>query len=74
MIVAKGKMVGTLYLLNSIFDFSMDLDSTNEDVTLWHYILGHMSKKGIQILHSINLLPNLKHVDLGFCEHYIYET
>jgi len=31
-----------------------------------------MSQKGMQILHSRNLLPGLKHVDLDFCENYVY--
>eukprot|EP00253_Pinus_taeda_P023188 PITA_23188 len=29
---------------------------TGEDTTLWHHRLGHMSEKGMQILHSRNLL------------------
>eukprot|EP00253_Pinus_taeda_P021211 PITA_21211 len=28
-----------------------------EDMTLWHHRSGHMSEKGIQIIHSRNLLP-----------------
>jgi hypothetical protein len=39
---------------------------------LWHHRLGHMSEKGMQILHSRNLLPGLKHVDLEFCENCVY--
>jgi hypothetical protein len=31
-----------------------------------------MSEKGMQIIHSRNLLPNLKLVDLDLCEHYVY--
>ena len=31
-----------------------------------------MSEKGMQILHSKNLLPDLKQVDLDFCEHCVY--
>eukprot|EP00253_Pinus_taeda_P029010 PITA_29010 len=40
---------------------------------LWHHRLGHMSEKGMQILHSRNLLPGLKHVDLKLCENCVYE-
>ena len=31
-----------------------------------------MSEKGMKILHSTNLLPGLKNVDLDFCENCIY--
>ena len=30
-------------------------------------------KKGMQFLHSRELLPDLKQVDLDFCEHCVYE-
>eukprot|EP00253_Pinus_taeda_P014388 PITA_14388 len=42
------------------------------DVALWHHRLGHMNEKGMKILHSRNLLPRLKNVDLDFCENCIY--
>ena len=31
-----------------------------------------MSEKGMKILHSRNLLPGLKNVDLDFCENCVY--
>ena len=34
--------------------------------------VGHMSEKGMQILHSRNLLPGLKHVDLKFYKNCVY--
>ena len=40
-------------------------------MALWHHKLGHMSEKGMQILHSRNLL-GLKHVDLKFCQNCVY--
>jgi hypothetical protein len=43
------------------------------DIALWHHRLGYMSEKGMQILHKRNLLPYLKQIDLGFCEHCVYE-
>jgi hypothetical protein len=42
------------------------------DTTLWHHRLGHMSEKGMQILHKINLLQDIKQIDLNFCEHCVY--
>jgi hypothetical protein len=34
--------------------------------------MGHMSEKGMQILQKRNLLPDLKQIDLDFCEHCVY--
>ena len=68
----KGEKVGTLYLCNGISNFVNALTSTGEDMALWHHKLGHMSEKGMQILHSRNLLPGLKHVDLKFYENCFY--
>jgi hypothetical protein len=31
-----------------------------------------MSEKGMHILHKRNLLPDLKQIDLDFCEHCVY--
>jgi hypothetical protein len=31
-----------------------------------------MSENGMQTLHKRNLLPNLKQIDLDFCEHCVY--
>jgi hypothetical protein len=42
------------------------------DTALWHHRLGHMSEKGMQILHKTNLLPDLKQIDLDFHEHCVY--
>ena len=39
---------------------------------MWHHRLGHMSEKGMQILHSKNLFPGLKQVDLKFSENCVY--
>ena len=72
LVMAKGGKVVTLYLCNGISNFVNALTSTREDTTLWHHRLGHMSEKGMQILHSRNLLPGLKHVDLKFCENCVY--
>ena len=72
MVVAKGEKVGTLYLCTGSIDYSLSLASTGVDTTLWHYRLGHMSEKGMQILHKRNLLSDLKQIDLEFCEHYVY--
>jgi len=72
LVIAKGEKVGTLYLCDGISNYVNALTSTREDMTLWHHRLGHMSEKGMQILHSRNLFPGLKHVDLEFCDNCVY--
>ena len=72
LVIAKGKKVGTLYLCNGISNSVNALTSKGADAALWHHRLGHMSEKGMKILHSRNLLPGLKNVDLDFCENCIY--
>jgi hypothetical protein len=72
LVIAKGEKVGTLYLCTGNTDSSISLASTGVDTTLWHHRLGHMSEKGMKILHKINLLLHLKQIDLDFCEHCVY--
>ena len=72
MVIEKGQKVGTLYLCNGISNSVNALASTGKDTTLWHHRIGHMSEKGMQILHSRNLLSGLKHVDLKFSENCVY--
>jgi hypothetical protein len=42
------------------------------DKTMWQHNIGHMNEKGMQIIHSINVFPNLNSVDLDFCEQCVY--
>ena len=72
LVIAKGDKVGTLYLCNANVDFSIALASTGVDTVMWHNRLGYMSYKRMLILHSKNLLPDLKQIDLDFCEHFVY--
>jgi hypothetical protein len=72
MVMEKGEKVGTLYLCTGNVDSSISLASTGVDTTLWHHRLGHLSEKGMQILHKRNMLPYLKQVDLDLCEHFVY--
>ena len=60
LVIAKGEKVGTLYLSTGNIISSISLASTGTNTALWHHRLGHMSEKGMQILHSKNLLPDLK--------------
>jgi hypothetical protein len=72
LVIAKGEKVGTLYLCIGNTDSSISLASTGVDTALWNHRIGHMSEKGMQILHKRNLLPDLKQIDLDFCEHCVY--
>jgi hypothetical protein len=72
LVISKGEKVGTLYLCTGNTDSSISLASIGVDTTLWHHRLGHMSEKEMQILHKINLLPDLKQLDLDFYEHCVY--
>jgi hypothetical protein len=72
LVIAKGEKAATLYLCTSNAYHSISLASTGADTTLWHHRLGHMSENGMHILHKINLFPNLKQIDLDFCEHCVY--
>jgi len=38
----------------------------------WHQKFGHMSEKGMKFMISKGKIPNLKHVDVGPCEHCIF--
>ncbi|MFA1068232.1 GAG-pre-integrase domain-containing protein, partial [Klebsiella pneumoniae] len=42
------------------------------DTTPWHNRLGHMSEKGMKLLHSKKVLPGLKCVNMDFCESCVY--
>jgi hypothetical protein len=72
LVISKGEKVGTLYLCTGNTDSSISLASTGVDTTLWNHRLGHMSEKGMQILHKIIFLPDLKQINLDFCEHCVY--
>jgi hypothetical protein len=72
LVIAKGEKVGALYLCIGNNNSYISLASTGVDKTLWHHRLGHMSEKGMHILHKINLFLDLKQIDLDFCEHCVY--
>ena len=72
LVIAKGDRVGTLYLCHHSTDYSISVASIETGAALWNHRLGHMSEKGMHILHSRKLLPDLKHVSLEFCENFVY--
>ena len=59
MVIAKGNRIGTLYLCPHNTDYSISIASIEIGATLWHHRLGHMSVKGMHILHSRKLIPDM---------------
>ena len=45
-------------------NYSISLACIETSASLWHHRLGHMSEKGMQIIHSRKLLPDMKWVSL----------
>jgi hypothetical protein len=71
-VIEKREKECTLYLCIGNTKYFISLYSTRVDTTLWHHRLGHMSEKGMLILHKRNLFLDLKHIDLDLCEHCVY--
>ena len=46
----------------------------DSNTTLWHKKLGHMSDKGMKVLHSKKVLPGLNCVNMDFCESCVLEN
>ena len=44
----------------------------DSDTMLWHNRLGHMSEKGMKILHSKKVLPSMKCVNMDFFESCVH--
>ena len=72
MVIEKGDRICMLYLCPHNTNYSIYIASTETGAALWHHRLVHMSEKGMQILHSRKLLPNMKQVSLEFCENCVY--
>ena len=67
MVVTRGKKTRTLYVNSNCRSTIADTDdSVTSD--LWHYKLGHMSEKGMKMLHSDGKLQGLKEVYHNLCE------
>ena len=50
---------------------SCEVNSIADEIgssTLWHLRLGHMSEKGMKLLAYKGKIPQLKNVEVGFCE------
>ena len=66
MTIAHGKKSGTLYMTARAC-CSITVAVGNENPNLWHQRLGHMSDKGMKIMHSKGKLPGLQSVEIDIC-------
>ena len=67
MTVAHGKKSGTLYMTAGA-RCSIAVAVGNKKFNMWNQRLGHMSEKGMQIIHSKGKLPDLQSVEIDMCE------
>ncbi|MCO5579843.1 hypothetical protein L7F22_033705 [Adiantum nelumboides] len=73
MIVAHGSKLGTLYTLH-VSEVKNHVINVIEQpsVSLWHRRLGHMSKRGMEILSRSGYLLGFSFHNFEFCEHCVY--
>ncbi|XP_020242595.1 uncharacterized protein LOC109820809 [Asparagus officinalis] len=71
MVVARGNKTGTLYQTSHASD-TLAIAADKESADLWHNRLGHMSEKGMKILHSEGKLIGIDSVEVGVCEDCIF--
>jgi hypothetical protein len=69
MTIARGKKSGTLY--KTARTCHLIAIAANENPNLWHQRLGHMSEKGMKIMHSKGKLPSLWSIEIDICEDYL---
>ncbi|CAA7393767.1 unnamed protein product [Spirodela intermedia] len=68
----KRQRCGTLYILLGTTIVVASISMIEEDVTkLWHIKLGHICKKGINLLSKRGLLCGKSTSKVEFCEHCI---
>ena len=70
MVIVRGKKKSTLYTITEPGDVVV-VAAGNDDASLWHNKLGHMSQKGMKELLSKGKLSELKNVHFDMCESYI---
>jgi len=70
LVVARGKKREYLYMIAD--EDMISVVEVGNSSSLWHQRLGHMSEKGMKLMVSKGKIPNLKHVDVGPCEHCIF--
>ncbi|KAL2653778.1 hypothetical protein R1flu_021906 [Riccia fluitans] len=73
-VILRGRHRRYLYVLegSTICGEAHVTASQEEMALLWHRRLGHMSKKGMEVLYKQDLLSGLKSSKLEFCEHCVF--
>ncbi|WVZ00646.1 hypothetical protein V8G54_026715 [Vigna mungo] len=66
MTIARGRKSGTLYKTEGACH--LIAVAMNESPNLWHRRLGHMSEKGMRMMHSKGKLPSLRSIEFDMCE------
>lgn len=67
MTIASDTKSGTLYMTTNSCG-SIAVAKSKKDLNLWHQRLGHMSSKGLEIIHLNGKLSGLKSTDMDMCE------
>jgi len=74
MIILKGKWTANLYKMTGNIIIGDASVTSEEDTTrLWYMRLGHMSKRGLQVLHIKGALPGIKYCKLDLCKFCIID-
>ena len=71
MTIARGSMIGTLYMTTNACG-SIAVAASTEDPNLWHQRLGHISEKGLKVMHKKGKLEGLQSTNIDLCESCIY--
>jgi len=75
LVVMKAEKVGNLYRLKRstwVSEAATVSKKEEEGTCRWHHRLGHISEKGLHVLMTHKLLPDLKSLKLDFCKHCVY--
>ena len=68
--IARDSMIGILYMTTDSCG-SIAVAASKDDPNLWHQRLGHMSEKGLKVMHKKGKLAGLQSTDIDLCESYI---
>ena len=75
LVVMKVEKVENMYRLKGstqVIEATIVSDKAEDGSRLWHHWLGHMSKKGLQVLMNRKFLPDLKSLKLDFCKYCVF--
>ena len=67
MVIARGKKRSILYMTTEPGDVAA-VATGNDDASLWHNRLGHISQKGMKEFLLKEKLPKLKNIHFDMCE------